>query len=195
MIISKNRLGDSEWFMGDNMGTDTYLWFMRQIAGQCFRLSSNGSPAYVFTDWRQYTTVVTAWESVGWTLKNVVVWDRAKGGAMGSWWRSNHEWVPVFVKGKARPLSGAGFYNTWTGTKPHGGEHPTEKPVRLCRYLVSSITPETAIILDPFTGSGTTGVACVEEGRDFIGIERELDYVTIARRRIEAAAAQERLPV
>jgi len=44
-------------------------------------------------------------------------------------------------------------------------------------------------------GSGTTGVACVMEGREFIGIERELDYLEIARRRIEAASAQERLPV
>mgnify|MGYP002682234811 FL=1 len=62
-------------------------------------------------------------------------------------------------------------------------------------WLVRLVAREGDLVLDPFTGSGTTGVACVEEGRDFIGIERESEYVEIARRRIDAAAAQTRLPV
>lgn len=73
--------------------------------------------------------------------------------------------------------------------------HPTVKPLALMRWLVRLVAREGDLVLDPFTGSGTTGVACVEEGRDFIGIERESEYVEIARRRIEAAAAQTRLPV
>lgn len=73
--------------------------------------------------------------------------------------------------------------------------HPTVKPVALMRWLVRLVARPGDVVLDPFTGSGTTGVACAEEGRDFIGIEKEAEYVEIARRRIEAAAAQERLPV
>lgn len=72
--------------------------------------------------------------------------------------------------------------------------HPYQKPLGVMRWLLSKI-PDARTILDPFTGSGTTGVACAKEGRDFIGIERESEYVEIARRRIEAAAAQTRLPV
>jgi site-specific DNA-methyltransferase (adenine-specific) len=68
--------------------------------------------------------------------------------------------------------------------------HPTVKPIALMRYLCRLITPPNGIILDPFTGSGTTGCAAALEGFDFIGIERESNYVEIARKRLSAAAQQ-----
>jgi len=61
------------------------------------------------------------------------------------------------------------------------------------RWLVKLVAQPGDVVLDPFTGSGTTGVACAMEGREFVGIEREAEYVEIARRRIEAASAQGRL--
>ena len=185
--VSKSSRDDAGWFIGDNMGTDTYLWFMREIAKQCMRVSQSGAPAYVFTDWRQLNTVVTAWESLGWTYKSLIVWDKNRGGAMGSWWRNNHEMIAAFVKGKANPLSSGSFFNTWRGTKPQGGAHPTEKPVELMRYLISSITPAGAVVLDPFMGSGTTGVACVLEGFPFVGVERDPAYFKIAEERMNDA--------
>lgn len=183
---------DTDWFLGDNMGTDTYLWWMREIARECLRTVTIGSQAQVFTDWRQYSTVVQAWESVGWTLRSCLVWDKAKGGAMGSYWRNNHEWAAIFAKGKPRPLAHRSCFNTWTGIKPQGGAHPTEKPVELMRYLLSTVEPteRMPVILDPFAGSGTTGVAAMLLGYDFIGIEREAAYVEIARKRIADAQAQ-----
>jgi len=70
--------------------------------------------------------------------------------------------------------------------------HPTIKPIELMRYLVRlTKTPTGGVVLDPFTGSGTTGIACVLEGREFIGIEREAEYVEIAEKRI----AHYRLPI
>jgi len=72
--------------------------------------------------------------------------------------------------------------------------HPTVKPIALMRYLVRlTKTPTGGIVLDPFMGSGTTGIACVLEGRDFIGIEREPEYVEIAEKRIAEAQMQPRL--
>jgi len=74
--------------------------------------------------------------------------------------------------------------------------HPTVKPIALMRYLVRlTKTPTGGIVLDPFMGSGTTGIACVLEGRDFIGIEREAEYVEIAEKRIAEAQLQLRLPL
>ena len=70
--------------------------------------------------------------------------------------------------------------------------HPTVKPVALCRWLVRMVTPPGGIVLDPFTGSGTTGVAAVAEGFQFIGIEQDAEYVEIAQRRITHAASQAR---
>jgi DNA modification methylase len=66
--------------------------------------------------------------------------------------------------------------------------HPTVKPVELMRWLVRLVTPIGGTVLDPFTGSGTTGMACRYEQCAFIGIEREAEYVAIAARRIAAVA-------
>jgi site-specific DNA-methyltransferase (adenine-specific) len=73
--------------------------------------------------------------------------------------------------------------------------HPTVKPVALMCWLVKLVARPGELVLDPFTGSGSTGVACVTEGREFVGIEREADYIAIAKARIAYAEAQQRLPV
>lgn len=65
--------------------------------------------------------------------------------------------------------------------------HPTVKPIALMRWLARLVTPPDGVVLDPFMGSGTTGVACVEEGFSFIGIEREAEYHAIATARVEHA--------
>jgi len=83
-------------------------------------------------------------------------------------------------------------YRVKSGERPPSAEsgprrnvHPTVKPINLMRWLVRLVTPPGGLVLDPFAGSGTTGCAAVLEGFDFLGIEREPDYVAIARARIE----------
>lgn len=68
-----------------------------------------------------------------------------------------------------------------------GNIHPTVKPVPLMRWLTRLVCPEGGTVIDPFMGSGSTGVACVHEGLSFIGIEREPDYYALARARIRWA--------
>jgi site-specific DNA-methyltransferase (adenine-specific) len=145
------------------------------------RVVENGGIAYVFIDWRQYVTKVTAWESAGWTLKNVVVWDKAKAGGLGAYWRNNHEWICVFAKGRANWVKGSGQYNTWTGPKKRGGLHPTEKPVELLTFLQNGVAARGGVILDPFAGSCSTGVAALTGGFSFIGIERDARYINYGR--------------
>lgn len=76
--------------------------------------------------------------------------------------------------------------------KGRGGEHPTQKPVEVMQWCLA-LLPGAQTILDPFMGSGTTGVACANLGRQFIGIELEQAYFETACRRIEAAYRQPRL--
>lgn len=92
----------------------------------------------------------------------------------------------AFSDGRRFPRNVLRFVNS----NHQGKVHPTQKPLELLRYLVRTYTDEGDTVLDFTMGSGTTGVACVEEGRHFIGIEREAKYVGIARRRIEAAELQ-----
>lgn len=91
----------------------------------------------------------------------------------------------------------------WTGFVKAGRErigahnqkalHPNEKPVLLLEWCIEQVPQPAATILDPFMGSGTTGVACMNLGRKFIGIEIEPKYFDIACRRIDLAARQERI--
>lgn len=67
--------------------------------------------------------------------------------------------------------------------------HPTVKPIKLMSYLCRLITPPNGIVLDPFTGSGSTGIAAIKEGFNFIGIELNPEYMQIAKKRIEAIPA------
>ena len=67
-------------------------------------------------------------------------------------------------------------------------DHETVKPLELMRWLIRLVAPPGGVVLDPFSGSGTTGVACMLEGRSFIGIERDTGYAAIAEKRIRAAA-------
>ena len=81
------------------------------------------------------------------------------------------------------------FYTSKASRADRGtNAHPTVKPSALMRWLVKLVTPPGGLVLDPFTGSGTTGLACVCEGFDFIGFEQDEAHVETARRRIHDEA-------
>ena len=86
--------------------------------------------------------------------------------------------------GTQSPRAGAG-----RSAKEVRNHHTTVKPVAVMRWLVRLVTPPGGVVLDPFMGSGTTGIAALREGFSFIGIEREADYLTLARARIAHAQA------
>ena len=68
--------------------------------------------------------------------------------------------------------------------------HPTQKPISLCEWLIKAYSDENDIVLDNCMGSGTTAIACINTNRKFIGIEKELKYFEIAKKRIEAVKSQ-----
>lgn len=84
--------------------------------------------------------------------------------------------------------NGGGKTCVFTHVKRHTGSHPTEKPLPLMRELVTLFTNPGDIVFDPFMGSGSTGVACLELGRRFIGCERDPTYYATACKRLAAAA-------
>ena len=74
---------------------------------------------------------------------------------------------------------------------PMANIHPTVKPIKLMQYLVRLITPPNGIVLDPFCGSGTTGIACKLEGFKFVGLEQDAEYCKIAQARIDNYVQEE----
>lgn len=125
--------------------------------------------------------------------KGCLVWDKGPASGMGDLafpWKGSFELI--YVRG--RIWAGARDEGVLRGHiqvswESHGRAHPHQKPVSLIEALLFKLPPE-ATILDPFMGSGTTGVACARLGRKFIGIEIEPRYFDIACRRIEEAQRQ-----
>jgi len=91
------------------------------------------------------------------------------------------------TSGVKKRWNGGGSHGNFVGALVTDGAHPTGKPVPLLTQFVERFTDQGASVLDPFMGSGTTGVAAVQMGRQFIGIEREPKYFDIACKRIEDA--------
>jgi adenine-specific DNA-methyltransferase len=93
--------------------------------------------------------------------------------------------IPTQPEGKFDRSTGLGNGNERILQKK-GNNHPTVKPVELMKYLVKLVTPKGGTVLDPFNGSGSTGMACVELGYNYVGIELDSNYVDISTKRIEA---------
>ena len=114
---------------------------------------------------------------------------RSRGATYG---KPNERGEQVFTSSEG---SAARFFYTAKAdaTDRLGSKHPTVKPTDLMRWLVRLVTPPGGTVLDPFAGSGSTGVACIAEGFDAILIEREAEYVADIRRRIAWAQGEGRL--
>lgn len=122
------------------------------------------------------------------------VWVKPNGAPQFTGDRPGTGWEAVAIfhrKGRKR-WNGGGHHAVWTHAI-ESGMHPTQKPIGLFSRFVDQFTERGETILDPFMGSGTTGLAASMMGRKFIGIEREPKYFEIACRRIEDAQRQESL--
>ena len=121
----------------------------------------------------------------------------ALGGVYCSAATGRHQWgfknfLPVLFYGTYPDLHKGAQYPTVIASNETAEKngHPVPKPVGWMQWLVSLVTRRAEVVLDPFMGSGTTGVACSQLGREFIGIERERKYFDIACERIARAQAQ-----
>ena len=142
--------------------------------------------AVVFGSWKMPRPVKT---------KMVLTWEKGMNAGMGDLsipWKPNTEEIYVLGHGfRGHRGSSVLRFQCPPSQESWGRVHPTEKPVPLMAELLAKCPLGT--ILDPFMGSGTTGVACANLGRKFIGIEIERKYFDIACERIAAAQAQGRL--
>jgi site-specific DNA-methyltransferase (adenine-specific) len=180
-------------FSGDNRDQRSFHYWSALWACAARQLTNAAGIACLFSDWRQLPVSTDYLQAGGWVWRGIVPWAkptyRPQMGRFGAQceyvvWGSNG---PLPVEREVGCLPG--FFNHAT---PQDREHITQKPEGLLQDIVK-IVPTGQTILDPFMGSGTTGVACANLGRKFIGIEIERRYFDIACERIAAAYAQGRL--
>lgn len=145
--------------------------------------------AYFMTNGRNLKDMQIAAEGAGFRLHTVLVWDK-KAALPNRYYQNITEFALFMFKGKARTINEPASKNLVQIFQHDESPHPTEKPVELMRLWVGNSTQPGDLVLDPFAGSGTTGVACERLGRRFIGIEKNPAFFDIACRRIEDAKRQ-----
>lgn len=171
---------------------DTLLWsdsFFKEL----FRVTKNNTGSFIFCNHFCISEFISSAKRAGFEIKNIIIWDKGHFG-MGGNWRPVHEMILLLTKGRFVCKS-KNLRNIIQYKKVHHSKsvHPTQKPVELLEHLIVEPDYNPKVVLDPFMGSGSTGVACVNTNRKFIGIELEESYFNIAKERIKESLAEKRL--
>ena len=155
---------------------------------ECYRVLKNGSHAYFMINSSNLIELANGIEKAGFKIHNILTWKK-NNCTPSQFYMKNCEFVIFCRKGKAKYINNIGDsktvheFNNISGKKVH----PTEKPIELMKFYIENSSEENDTVLDPFMGSGSTGVACVNTFRNFIGIEIDENYFNIAEKRIEEA--------
>ncbi len=188
--LRSETLRDTQWFGGDNMTAGGLQWLLRAVA-VAFKghVAGTFSTASFFADWRMVPLLAQAIESAGLRFQAMPIWDKQAVG-LGTGFRAQHECILHFSIETPRYYS-ASFGNILRAPRmPADRDHPTEKPVSLMSALVQVQSDAGGVVLDPFMGSGSTGVAALQMGRRFVGIEHDPVHFETACRRVEDAQRQ-----
>ena len=162
-----------------------FIWWMREA----FRVVADRGAMLCFCRWDVQEVFRVAAQSAGFTLKSQVVWDKDWPG-MGdttATFSPVHEVIWFATKGRFK-FPGGRPRSVIRGRRPASQHrtHPTEKPVELLEQLITATTRPGDLIVDPFAGTGSSGVAAKRTGRSWTGIELHPEYVEIARSRIRS---------
>jgi site-specific DNA-methyltransferase (adenine-specific)/modification methylase len=162
-----------------------------EFLNEVYRIMKDDTWGFIFTDKKEITTIWKKLEDVGFSPRNTFYWIKTnKAPTPRSNFKSSVEVAIAFTKGRTnKKWKGGGNQNNFI-TMPFviGKEkvkHPTQKPIKLMKHLMSLVTDEGDVILDPFMGSGTTVLAAAEMGRDAIGVEIDKEYYDIAVERLK----------
>ncbi len=177
-------------FHGDNM--DSRAWFSWSYfwLSEAYRVAKPGAYCMVFSDWRQQANAQAALQAAGFIWRGQLPWDKGSASRLPhpGYFRHQAEYILWGTKGpcnrathKRTSYDGVLRYSTMSAQKVH----PTEKPVDLYKQLID-VVPPGSNVLDPFVGSGASGVAALQKGMSFSGIEYTQHYYDIAQQRLVA---------
>ena len=161
--------------------------FYKELFAEYARVLKDDGSFYFFTDFRGYAYYFPL-INAALPVRNLIVWDKKAGP--GSFYSFAHEFI-IFGTYKSKTKGGVGS-NVWrmaafsSGAKKTDGEkvHPTQKTVEIITKMVEDSTEPGGVVLDTFMGSGTTAVACLRTGRNYIGFKLDEGYHALAQKRI-----------
>ena len=160
-----------------------------EYASEFFRILKDGSHCYIMTNHINLIHMLNVFTGVGFHFIKSLIWDK-KNKIMGQYYMSQYEYILFFRKGKGIKINNCGTSDILSipnkKTKDDSGNnlHDTEKPIELMHILIDNSSHENQIVFDPFMGIGSTGIACMNLKRNFIGSELDEKYFNIAKERI-----------
>lgn len=187
------------------------IQFMRSLQSQSIGAIITDPPYGLDFQGESWDSFIPEWITEARRVAKIVAFTTAP---TTQWDYPRPDWVSCWYREAAQSRTIYGSFNHWSPILIYGGkptftvdsiklhaikhnspdvDHPSPKPLTLMRWLVLSMSAEGETVLDPFMGSGSTGVACVELDREFIGVELKAEYLAIAKSRISSAVLQQRL--
>ena len=151
-----------------------------------YRVLKESGHCYIFCNDKNIQELLNEATKVGFKESNILIWVK-NNACPNRYYMKNCEFILFLYKGKAKPINNMGDKCAVECRNINGKDklHPTEKPVRLLEKYITNSTNENDVVLDLFMGSGSTGVACINTNRKFIGIELSEKYYNVAKGRIE----------
>ena len=194
-----NFFGDAGW---DNLDYDEWYQSMDSFFAESARVLKTGGAAIVFMAVIKVESLIQCAEKHNLYYKTTGIWHKQNPMPRNMnlhFINSTEAWVYFTYKKRTGTFNNKGkaihdFYETPVtsmGEKKHG-KHPTQKPVQLMEHFVTLLSEENDTVLDPFMGSGSTGVAALRNNRNFIGIEIDPTYYSIAQKRIDEEIPHEK---
>lgn len=187
-----NFFGAAGW---DDLGYEEWLMSMDNFFEESARISKKGASMIIFMSLIKLETLIQLAEKHGFYYKTTGIWHKTNPMPRNMnlhFVNSTEAWLYFTYKTRTGTFNNEGklyhdFIETSLVTKNEKlfGKHPTQKPVQLISHFVELLSNRGDLIVDPFMGSGTTGVVSKSMGRDFIGIELGEEYFNIATQRIE----------
>ncbi|MFC5099752.1 DNA-methyltransferase [Kibdelosporangium philippinense] len=159
------------------------------MLSDCLRITKPGGHLLVFSDWRQVPMMSDALQVAGWIWQGTLVWHKPISRPRRGGFKAAAEYILWGTNGKFDASREVYLPGLFSASQPRGHQrhHITQKPVEGLLAELVQICPPGGVILDPFAGSGSTGVAAIQAGRGFVGIELSAQYHEVANQRITAA--------
>lgn len=161
-----------------------------EFAPSLFRVLKDGGHCYIMTNHVNLQKMLNSFTDCGFHFIKSLIWNKGNK-IMGQYYMSQFEYILFFRKGKGKKINHCGTSDILeVKNKKLKGEdgknlHDTEKPVELMKIIIDNSSQPGEIVLDPFAGIGSTGIAANELGRKFIGCEIDKNYFDIAVSRIQ----------
>lgn len=180
-INFRPQRGTHGTILNDNMDDHVFEKWLESVFKKTHEILKDNTVLITFMGWPTIPLFNMALKK--YEIKSMPVWVKNNFG-IGYYTRPQYEPMYLCLKGNPPPPERA-ISDVMMFAKVQDTMHSCEKPVKLMEHLINTFSSAGEIILDPFMGSGTTGVACKNLGRDFIGIELDEHYFNIAKNRIE----------